>query len=82
VHSPVYIETQYAIYLLNSPSRLYKPHFHHFYTPHRIAQLVVTSALDHPRQSYDEFLRGILAHDDYLLNDRIFEDDLDDAVCS
>ena len=43
--SPIYIETQYAYYILKSSSREYEDIWQEFYTPLRIAQIAISSAL-------------------------------------
>ncbi|KAF5385343.1 hypothetical protein D9615_001032 [Tricholomella constricta] len=55
-NDPVYIETQFAWYILKAPAPSYAPYFQHFFTPWRIAQMVVSTALRYPRRSYEEFL--------------------------
>ncbi|KAF5369118.1 hypothetical protein D9615_010442 [Tricholomella constricta] len=44
-NDPVYIETQFAWYILKAPAPSYAPYFQHFFTPWRIAQMVVSTAL-------------------------------------
>ncbi|KIM47705.1 hypothetical protein M413DRAFT_15837 [Hebeloma cylindrosporum] len=56
-NEPFYIETQYAWYLLKAPSASYQPFYHHFYTPRRIAQLVISRALRHPQEGFAAFLK-------------------------
>ncbi|KAF8167566.1 hypothetical protein B0H34DRAFT_792278 [Crassisporium funariophilum] len=56
VNEPVYIETQYAWYILNEPSEQYRSHYRHFYRPRRIAQLVISTAIRRPQQNYESFL--------------------------
>jgi DNA (cytosine-5)-methyltransferase 1 len=53
---PFYIETQYAWYILRSPSQKYSEHWQHFCTPHRIAQIVISRALERPREDFSSFL--------------------------
>ncbi|GLB43613.1 putative class I-like SAM-binding methyltransferase superfamily, C5-methyltransferase family protein [Lyophyllum shimeji] len=60
-NDPVWIETQFAWYILRTPSTAYAPYFQHFFTPRRIAQTVVSSALKHPRRTYQEFLQRLTA---------------------
>ena len=52
---PFFIETQYAWYILRKPSLSYKPFFEHFYAPRRVAQIVVSSALGRPNETYESF---------------------------
>ncbi|KAF8963951.1 S-adenosyl-L-methionine-dependent methyltransferase [Flammula alnicola] len=53
---PFYIETQYAWYILKSPSERYAEYWKHFCMPHRIAQLVISKALLRPRDDFPSFL--------------------------
>ncbi|KAF8899291.1 S-adenosyl-L-methionine-dependent methyltransferase [Infundibulicybe gibba] len=54
---PFCVETQYAWYILRMPSTLYQPMFQHYYSPRRIAQLIISSALARPQQSFSSFIR-------------------------
>ncbi|KAG5635917.1 hypothetical protein H0H81_009679 [Sphagnurus paluster] len=54
---PVWIETQFAWYILKVPTRDYTPLFEHFFTPRGVAQFVVSRALKNTNESYDAFLR-------------------------
>ncbi|KAF9566963.1 S-adenosyl-L-methionine-dependent methyltransferase [Agrocybe pediades] len=63
---PFFIETQYAWYILRKPSPTYEVHFKHFYLPRRMAQIVVSSALTQPRESFDSFLRRLITMKDML----------------
>jgi DNA (cytosine-5)-methyltransferase 1 len=58
--SPVYIETEFAWYILKAPSLPYQLYFRHFYAPRRVAQLVVSTAITRPQESYETFLRKFL----------------------
>lgn len=73
------METRYAWYMLQSPSRIYKPYFVDFYKPLRVAQLVIASAHAERHQSYETFLRNFLREEDDLLGG-FDEDDLEEAV--
>ncbi|KAF9486388.1 S-adenosyl-L-methionine-dependent methyltransferase [Pholiota conissans] len=53
---PFYIETQYAWYILRSPSQEYAEHWRYFCTPHRIAQIVISHALRWPKEGLRSFL--------------------------
>ncbi|KDR85517.1 hypothetical protein GALMADRAFT_218616 [Galerina marginata CBS 339.88] len=53
---PFYIETQYAWYILKSPAEHYQPFYEHFYSPRRIAQIVISRALNAPQELYKSFL--------------------------
>ncbi|KAF8559697.1 S-adenosyl-L-methionine-dependent methyltransferase [Imleria badia] len=65
--SNIYILTEYAWYILDVPSPLYKPFYITFWLSHRVLHLVVSSAISTPRLSYDDFIRSLdvsLASDD------------------
>jgi DNA (cytosine-5)-methyltransferase 1 len=80
--SPVYVETAHAFYALQSPSKDYKPFFQAFYKPHRVAQVVLTMATIFPNLKREGFLRKMaVAPRDHLLQQKITEDDIEDAVC-
>lgn len=49
-----YIETQYAWYILRKPAQAYEDTYRFFYTPRRVAQLVISSALR--KSTYNNFL--------------------------
>ncbi|KAG6901728.1 hypothetical protein C0995_008696 [Termitomyces sp. Mi166 len=56
----VYIETQFAWYILDTPFNEYEPLFRYFFTPLRISQMIITSALKSPRMTYEEFLGSLV----------------------
>lgn len=56
MYSKVYIETECAWYILDTPLPEYEPFFQHFFIPLRISQMIITSALKSPRMTYEEFL--------------------------
>lgn len=65
--SPIYIETQYAWYILRSPSKQYAPLWEQFYFLRRLAQLVISNALENSQWNYTQFSEKILdAYDDLL----------------
>ncbi|CAL1693859.1 unnamed protein product [Somion occarium] len=66
---PVYIETQYAWYILKNPGREYKSVWTDFYRPRRIAQIVVSSACENPDWDYHKFCEKSLGAYDELLGD-------------
>ncbi|TFK17694.1 S-adenosyl-L-methionine-dependent methyltransferase [Coprinopsis marcescibilis] len=53
---PVWIETKFAFYILDTPSEQYAAFFQHFYTPRCMAQAVISTAIRHPRTGWDEFM--------------------------
>ncbi|KAF9469584.1 S-adenosyl-L-methionine-dependent methyltransferase [Collybia nuda] len=76
---PVYIETEFAWYILKAPSLRYQPYFQYFYASRRVAQLVISTAIARPQESYETFL------DKFLLRVDTFgrthqKDDLMDSI--
>jgi hypothetical protein len=43
--SKIYLKTEYAWYIVDTPSKLYRPYFISFWLQHRVLHLLVTSAL-------------------------------------
>ena len=76
----MYIETEFAWYVLKMPSTRYLPYFQHFCFPRRIAQVVISSTITRPQQTFDAFLaRFISMTDDF---GKTYEDQhLWDSVC-
>lgn len=80
---PLYIRTTLAIYVLDEPSDAYLNIWDTFETPHRIAQLAITSVLDgtieyHGSQEDIETVVKMHAH----LSGELFDDsDFRKAVC-
>ncbi|KZT27307.1 S-adenosyl-L-methionine-dependent methyltransferase [Neolentinus lepideus HHB14362 ss-1] len=59
VDDKMYLKTEYAWYILDMPSSIYKPFYSDFYIKHHIVCLVVSVALDDPRTTLPEFLAGV-----------------------
>jgi DNA (cytosine-5)-methyltransferase 1 len=78
---PIYIETQFAWYLLKSPSPAYKPFYQHFYTPRRISQLVISRALSRPQEGFTAFLERFTSRVD-IFGRTYLETDLWESVGS
>ncbi|KAF8447830.1 hypothetical protein L210DRAFT_978503 [Boletus edulis BED1] len=57
--SNIYILTQYAWYILDVPSPLYKSFYTSFWLKHRVLHLVVSSVISCPRISYDDFTSSL-----------------------
>ncbi|KAG6836078.1 hypothetical protein H0H93_011621 [Arthromyces matolae] len=53
----VYIETEFAWYILDAPFSGYTALYQHFFTPLQISQLIITAVLKSPRLRYDEFIQ-------------------------
>ena len=56
VTRPVYIETSWAWYRLDSPSEQYEPVHTHFMFPESVAQIVLSNAKHHRNESLKDFL--------------------------
>ncbi|KAK7686545.1 hypothetical protein QCA50_010145 [Cerrena zonata] len=67
ITSPVYIETQYAWYILRSPNHRYAPLWKDFYHFPRLSQLIISSALENPNWDYAQFCAKTLDAYDELL---------------
>jgi hypothetical protein len=62
------------------PSQRYLPYFQHFCFPRRIAQLVVSTAKDHPLLRFDDFLARFVSMTD-MFGKTYEEQHLWDSVC-
>ncbi|RDB29208.1 DNA (cytosine-5)-methyltransferase 3 [Hypsizygus marmoreus] len=58
---PVWIETTHAWYILKVPAKEYASYYQHFYAPRRVTQLVISTAIQHPRKTYDEWLQRFVS---------------------
>ena len=82
----MWIETIHAWYILQKPSKRYRQHFRAFYKPLRIAQIVISSAVDNKHQNFEDFLAlfvklnfdggKALVKDDLWAAVRVFKTDL------
>lgn len=81
LNSPVYLQTSYAYYMLGKPANVYEPIFHAFYSPHRIAQLLISTASKEPTTCTRQNIL-IKYQDQYddLLDDIITKNMLEEAV--
>ncbi|KAL4250277.1 DNA (cytosine-5)-methyltransferase [Abortiporus biennis] len=71
---PMSIQTQFAWYILKLPNDAYKQHYYNFYRPHRIAQIVVSSALANRDWTYRMFCDSLLHTYDELMHKTLTED--------
>lgn len=69
--SPLYVETQYAWYSVKSPAKSYEQIYRNFYTPHRLAQVVISVAREGAVLSFSEFQDLYIGRWDNLLDDSI-----------
>ncbi|KAI0095061.1 S-adenosyl-L-methionine-dependent methyltransferase [Irpex rosettiformis] len=77
---PVVLQTSFAFYMLGKPSWLYNLAFKGFYTPHRLAQLVISTALqDQVQHTKQNFMSKYQDEYDDLMDDIITKDLLDKA---
>lgn len=83
----MYLKTEFAWYILNTPSKPYKSYFGGFWLKHQVLHLLVTSALADPAITLAKFLhlsevkgdtsaisqilKRPLSKDDILFNDTV-----------
>ena len=77
----MYIETDYALYMLAKPSWQYKELYTNFYSPHRIAQLVISMAHQDQdkctKETFFDWYNGLF---DDLLSEVITKERIHQAV--
>ncbi|KIK70457.1 hypothetical protein GYMLUDRAFT_234921 [Collybiopsis luxurians FD-317 M1] len=78
-NSPLYIETDHSWYLIQMPSLKYTQFLFHFYFPHRLAQMVISSALSDPRLTCEKF-QDRLQQSPPFLEQLLTVDDLNQAL--
>lgn len=76
--SPLYVETDHAIYELIQPSKKYRREFRSFYKPHRIIQVIIASAYEDPEQEFGTFFKSFTSLE--ILDQPLVERDLWDVV--
>ncbi|THH08718.1 hypothetical protein EW146_g8903 [Bondarzewia mesenterica] len=64
---PIYIKTQHAWYILVEPSREYRPFYRPFYRTHKMAQIVLSSALEDRTKTYRQFIQSLAVKIDDIL---------------
>ncbi|KAF9469568.1 S-adenosyl-L-methionine-dependent methyltransferase [Collybia nuda] len=78
---PVYLETEFAWYILKNPSTRYQPYFRQFYSSRQVAQLAISTAIKHPQESYGHFLESFVLKVD-IFGRKHQEEDLWNSVPS
>ena len=90
----MYIRTEHAWYILDTPSGEYQPFFLRFWIQHRALHVLATSAMDTPRLTYEDFLQSLQLSTDtpnemahltfnFLGRDLTHSDiEADDVVCT
>lgn len=73
---PLYVETQYAWYSIKSPAESYRQIHRSFYTPHRIAQIVISVAREGAVVDLPEFQDLYVGRWDDLLDDYVEMEDI------
>jgi len=76
--SPLYVETDHAVYELIQPSKKYRREFRSFYKPHRIIQLIIASGYEDPEQEFGTFVKSFTSLE--ILDQPLVELDLWDVV--
>ncbi|TCD63769.1 hypothetical protein EIP91_004952 [Steccherinum ochraceum] len=77
---PLYIETRFAWYILRRPSAAYREVFNQFYHPRRVAQIIVSAALDPPNRTLEGFHKAFLGVYDEFLGARLDKQAIDSAI--
>ncbi|KAI0828845.1 S-adenosyl-L-methionine-dependent methyltransferase [Trametes gibbosa] len=80
VNDPVYIETQYSWFELRRPADSYSRLHGKFYRPNRIAQILISSAIENPGATLDEFAEANYGEWDAMLGEYIKEEDVQEAM--
>lgn len=75
---PVFVETDHAIYELFDPSKRYRREYRSFYKPHRVMQLIISSAFDDPDKHFADFVQYFTSLE--VLGQPLVERDMWDAV--
>ncbi|KAI0066707.1 S-adenosyl-L-methionine-dependent methyltransferase [Artomyces pyxidatus] len=76
---PIYIDTQYAWYILAEPSKRYRPFYTPYYNSHKITQRIVCAALDKTKPTISlEVLKDGISSD--VLHRKCTDKDLQDAI--
>ncbi|KAI0652489.1 S-adenosyl-L-methionine-dependent methyltransferase [Trametes meyenii] len=73
--SPVYVETQYSWFELCRPAKPYVPTWTAFYCAKRVAQLVISAAMEDTIESLNEFEEVYYGRWDHMLQKHIFRED-------
>ncbi|KAI9070389.1 S-adenosyl-L-methionine-dependent methyltransferase [Trametes sanguinea] len=77
---PVYIETQFSWFELRAPSKLYSRIYRDFYRPHRISQIIVSTALSEPSTSLADLFDVYCNTWDGVIGEVIYEHHLREAM--
>ncbi|KAI0640019.1 S-adenosyl-L-methionine-dependent methyltransferase [Trametes polyzona] len=77
---PLYIETQCSWYELRAPHKNYVHIHQHFYRLHRIAQIVISTAVESPNLSLAEFMQAHYDVRDRMLGQYIQAEDVQEAM--
>ncbi|TFY63292.1 hypothetical protein EVJ58_g3345 [Rhodofomes roseus] len=77
---PLYIQSKHAWYQLRNPSDMYLVHHRAFYRPHRVTQILLSSAKENLGLQWDELIELATTMRDPLLGVRIHPDDFLAAV--
>src|ERR1700733_1478417 len=56
--SKIYLKTEYAWYIIDTPSKLYHPYFIGFWVRHRVLHLLVTSSLANSSITLAKFFKS------------------------
>ncbi|KAJ6502172.1 S-adenosyl-L-methionine-dependent methyltransferase [Mycena sanguinolenta] len=71
----IYIKTDYAWYLLDKPSTLYESFWQPLWLRHQLAHRVLTSSLNEPRMTMDQFIDRLNSEEREVLTEVAFKSD-------
>jgi hypothetical protein len=69
MHSPIYLETTLAWYILGAPAPEYRAHFAPFSRAHKIAQALVCMLMRDPHTPLDAFIVELQLTDGMVMDD-------------
>ncbi|PCH37981.1 S-adenosyl-L-methionine-dependent methyltransferase [Wolfiporia cocos MD-104 SS10] len=75
---PIWIQTEFAWYILREPSKIYKQCWLETYRPHRIAQIMISAAKENPEWTYKRFRETYAGRRDRLLRDVLDVNDFEE----
>ena len=80
-HSPIFIETTAAWYILGLPAREYRAHYAPFFRAHKIAQALVCALISDANISLEAFINDLEASAVTGSSGTCTANDIQDAVC-
>ncbi|KAH9901025.1 S-adenosyl-L-methionine-dependent methyltransferase [Cubamyces lactineus] len=77
---PLYLETEFSWYELRVPSTKYRAIHQDFYRPHRVAQVVISTAIAEPTMSMADFSATYISAWDQLTGEVLYDEYFRDAI--